>query len=539
MISGNDFWSSLVQEKTTALSLGNGTCTTFKGMKSNMYNVLHDHVAHSPDKVGVVDDCGTSYTYKELLYLTDRLAAHLYGRHNVTKGKHIGVLLFNSVEFVISFLAAQKLGAIMIPYPVKYKEPEIRSLIEKSDCDLVIADRQFASWLENDQKKIPIIVSHPHGDCGYGLAHLDVEKQRILPQSNVSLEDPAIIMFTSGTTSESKGAVIRNINIQHAIHAYRHTLEIDEHDSTILAIPMYNVTGLIATLSLFLLTKGKVYLQRIFKVDRLLEELKKYNITFYHASPTIFTLMLNNKYKYSQLPYLKTLACGSGNMPIHKIKELKRWLPKMSFRTIYGLTETTSPATIFPQDASESQWIGSSGHPIPGMDVKIVDHEGNDNGFDQIGEIYVKGPNVIREYYQQKTNLFTKDHWLKTGDIGYISQAGYLFIKDRMKDMINRGGEKIFSYEVENAIYQIEGIREVAVIGISHDVYGEIPIAMLSLKKGYQMNGTQIKRALKYQLASYKIPEDYYIVKDICKTPNGKIDKKKLRIIVEQGGGTE
>jgi fatty-acyl-CoA synthase/long-chain acyl-CoA synthetase len=489
-----------------------------------MYEVLKENAIHTPDKIGVVDTNGKPYSYIQMLEKTDQFASYLTKAHSIKKGSHIALLLFTSIEYVISFLAAQKLGAVIIPLPTKYKEQEICSLIEKSNCDLIISDEKYNSWVK---KYSNVLVCAAKGLTNeYAFQEMKEDEEA---EESGTIEDVAIIMFTSGTTSFSKGVVIRNFNIQHAITAYSNILNVNENDSTILAVPIYNVTGLVATLSMFLKCKGTLYLHKLFNADQLVSDMVKHKITFFHASPTIFALILKESKGYPNISSLKTLACGSSNMAAEKIKELKNWLPQMSFRTIYGLSETTSPGTIFPTDASASEYVGSSGRPIPGLSIKIVNDSNEEVRNGQAGEIYLKGTNVIEEYYQQDTGLITEDKWLKTGDIGYFNEEGYLYILDRKKDLINRGGEKIFSFDVENAICQIEGINEVAVVAVKDNMYGEVPAAVISLKEGYSMDEPVIRPILKNRLASYEIPAYFYFVDELFKTPNGKIDKKRIR----------
>ncbi|ALX50397.1 hypothetical protein AOX59_18525 [Lentibacillus amyloliquefaciens] len=457
MISGSNYWNETINKNLTMKRLNNKEYQTFDNMNQNMYQVLKKNVNEAPHKIGVVDTNGENYTYDELLDLADKLSSYLIKELQIEKGKHIGLLLYNSVEFIIAFLAAQKLGAVIVPFPTKYKEPEIVSLVEKSHCDLLIVDKAFHSWVQKNNDNVILCDSQQKKN----LFDIDLNEYEAIETSEIgSLEDVAILMFTSGTTSHSKGVVIRNFNIQHAITSYHRILDVDEKDSTILAIPIYNVTGLIATVSLFLKCKGTIHIHKFFDPKQVLSDIQEHGISFYHASPTIFTLMLEEMKSFSKLPSLTKIACGGANMPAEQIKELKEWLPNMEFRTIYGLSETASPATIFPTDASQSHHIGSSGQPIPGLSIKIVDDFENELPVCQTGEILLKGTNVIAAYYNQQSDLITDDNWLKTGDIGYINKDGYLYVVDRKKDLINRGGEKIYSMDVENVIRQIGGLMK-------------------------------------------------------------------------------
>lgn len=502
----------------------------FQNISDNMYKVLKDNASNSPHKIAIIDTNGSAYTYFQLQQKVEQFTSYLIMKYGMKKGSHIGILLFNSIEFVVVFLAAQKLGATIIPFPTKYKEKEIISLIEYSDCDLIIADEEYSHWITKyEEIYYRTFLCKTKNDKNHYAFQFTEEYPLIETNETGDLEDISIIMFTSGTTSNCKGAVIRNFNIQHAVNTYVRIFELTDKDTSILATPMYNITGLVGILSVLLKCRGTLYLQKLFNAGNVLEQMQKNNITFLHSSPTVLTMLMSEKRRFPHLPDLRTIACGSSNMAVEKIKELKQWLPQMSFRTIYGLTETTSPGTISPTDVSTSAFIGTSGHPIPGLFIKIINADGKEAAIGEKGEVWLKGTNVIEEYYNQNSELITADKWLRSGDIGYINSNGYLYIVDRLKDLINRGGEKIYTFDVENAIYQIEGIKEAAVVGVKDNLYGEIPVAILSLEEGFMIDESIIKTNLKEKLASYEIPVKYFFVKEIDKTPNGKIDKKKIR----------
>ena len=235
------------------------------------------------------------------------------------------------------------------------------------------------------------------------------------------------------------------------------------------------------------------------------------------------------------LPSLRIFACGSSNMPPGKIKMLKRWLPDCAFRTIYGLTETTSPATVFPTDANESPYIGSSGVPIPGIVFKIVNSDGEEVPDGEKGEVLVKGKNVTSSYYKTQNGAII-DGWLNTGDIGYFNEAGYLYLVDRKKDMINRGGEKICSFDVENELLSIEGVEDTAVVGILDELYGEVPVAVVKLQVAGSLTEAELKSRLKEKIAGYKVPVKIKMVDHIPMTENMKTDKKKIRELFQNQG---
>lgn len=503
---------------------------TYPKLPTNMYKSFSDTARRLPDKTALVDNWGRGYTYKDLSQKIQKFSSWLYLDMNVRKGQHTALMLYNSVEFCVAFLSLNRIGAVVIPLPTKFKEEEVLSLMEKSDIDFVISDEQFASYFDSYKEKGISICRIPDGEKKYALEELEADEtaEVLQAEQEVNASDMALLMFTSGTTSQSKGVMIKNYNVMHAIVSYQRTLGIGENDRAIIPVPIYLITGLVAVFGLLMHVGGTVYLNKFFEAGRVLEDIKKYEITFLHASPTVFTLLLGMKDEFKSLPSLRMFACGSSNMSPGKIRMLHKWLPHCVFRTIYGLTETTSPGTVFPMDANESEYIGSSGIPIPGLLFKIIDGDGNEVPDGTEGEVLVKGSNITEAYYHLQTSAI-QDGWLNTGDIGYFNSDGYLYIVDRKKDMINRGGEKICSFDVENELLNIEGVEDASVVGIPDELYGEIPVSVVKLKQGSNLNEDILKRMLKGKMAGYKIPVRILLVDEIPITKNMKTDKKKIR----------
>ena len=362
----------------------------------------------------------------------------------------------------------------------------------------------------------------------YRAAGFNVKTSGRDPYSGGGWEKPAIIMFTSGTTSKSKGVLLKNYNIMHAVEVYRRTLGITERDVSVIATPIYHITGLVALLGLFVYTGGHLYLHKFFDGARIVEEARRYGFTFIHASPTAFNLIIQAGEGTPSIESLRSFACGSSNMPKDKLRRLHRWLPKSSFHTVYGLTETTSPGTIFPEDAASSPYIGSSGLPVPGTRFKITDENGKELEDGQVGEICISGTLVPDGYYKQTSDTL-RDGWLRTGDLGYFNRDGYLFVVDRIKNMINRGGEKIWCFDVENELEMMDGIQDAAVTGIPDDLYGEVAAAVVCLEPGSGLKQESIQQYLGERIARYKVPVKIKIVDKVPQTPNGKTDKIAIR----------
>ena len=530
MYKGEDLWKK-PEIQVVKKTLSNGkVITTYPDLPKNIYSSFRATAERHMEKVAVVDDEGRQYSYKKMMEMTDDFSSWLIHEFGVTRRKHVALMLYNSIEFCTTFLSLNRIGAVVVPLPTKFKMEEVHALVEKSDVEFIICDEKFEDYFEKYQQNLNICVI-PDGKEKYGLETFTSTKDLSVVEEieeKVTDVDLALMLFTSGTTSMSKGVTIRNYNIMHAVESYHKVLGITEEDKAILPVPIYLVTGLVAVFGLMIHIGGTVCLNRFFDAKRVLEDINKYGITFFHASPTVFTLILKERKHYPELPMLRMFACGSCNMPPEKIKMLHEWLPKSEFRTIYGLTETTSPGTVFPTDASSSPYIGSSGIPIPGSAYKIVDEEGNEVKDGEQGEILVKGSNITENYYKSN-RVALEDEWLHTGDIGWFNTEGYLYIADRKKDMINRGGEKICSYDVENKLLEMNEVEDAAVVGIPDELYGEAPAALIKLKKGTVIEEAEIKEFLKSQMASYKVPQKILFTEDIPLTENMKINKRKVR----------
>ena len=530
MYDGNELWRPLLPLQMQKRKYGALTYDTYAGLPENLYEALCRTAARNPDKICIVDDDGTEVTFGAFVEKVDAFAAYLRHEVHIRPGDHVALMMFNSLEFCVSFLAIIKAGAVCLPLPSKFRQQEVLSLLEKADPNCIICDEKFAEWMEPLKSAgVPVLVSG--GEPGqYALERLldgfDLhEDMPCLAQAG----EPAILMFTSGTTSLSKGVVLTNFNVMHAVATYQKILDITPEDSTIIAVPIYHVTGMIALLGLFLYAGGTVYLHRMFRAERVLQCVKDHNVTFIHGAPTVFSMLLQQAPNFPSLPSLRAFACGSSNMPKAKILALHEWLPNMAFRTVYGLTETSSPATIFPCDAAQSPYIGSSGLPVPGTVFRVMSEDGRELPPDEVGEIQLKGSVVLREYYKMKIPALSEDGWLATGDLGYFNKDGYIFLVDRKKDMINRGGEKICSYDVENELYHLPGIEEAAVVGIPDEVYGEVAAAVVKCSPGVTLTQEQVQSMLHDKLAKYKIPAKILFLPEIPTTPNGKIDKKNIR----------
>lgn len=535
MIRGYEVWNSNFQKDMGFLKVGEKEVFTFLNMRNNYYEILEDTADRFPEKIAFCDNWEREYTFSAFLNMVDDFAAYLQECLGVKRTSHVGVLLHNSIEFCTAFYAIGKLGAVMVPFPSKYREPELKALIEKADLDFLLCAEQFGVWVKDFGEQGIRIVYSMNEENEFGFRHLNLPRGK-RGGSIGELTDEVIIMFTSGTTSASKGVVLKNYNIIHAAMIYQRLCEVTPEDKTIIPVPIYHITGLIALLGLFVYTGGTVYLYRRYDAKRVLECIRNNNITFMHGSPTVFGLLMDYREEFPNLPSLKTMLCGSSYMPVDKMKKIHNWLPTLKFMTVFGMTETASPGTLFPYDTPTSIYPESSGKPIPGLDLKIVDERGEELLPGEVGSVFIRGANILEYYYKLDTPLLNEDGWLDTGDMGYYNEDSYVFFVDRKKDMINRGGEKIWCTDVEEELIAMPQIKDAAVVGIPNEIYGEVAAAVVVLERGMELTYEEIKEFLSAKLARYKIPEQVLFVQEVPKTPGLKVNKKYIRTMFGQEG---
>lgn len=534
MIDGADLWGTEVAGDLIETEVSSGIVKTFPGLPENLFEAMKKAAAVYPEKTALVDDAGETCSYQCFLEMCEEFAAYLYSRKGIRAGSHVGIMMHNTIEYCVAFYALSRIGAVMISLPSKFRRAEVLALAEQARMEFVICEAEYQDWFEGFCASDRIIVPEKaDGGSGYEwmLAEWSTksqDRQKMEQVASGTKDAPTIMMFTSGTTSQSKGVLLKNRQVMHAVEAYRRILQITEKDISVIATPIYHITGLVALMGLFLSTGGTLHLHRMFQAERVLRDAQTFGFTFLHASPTVFHLLLQAGEEKPEIPSLRSFACGSSHMAKEKILRLHQWLPHAKFYTVYGLTETSSPATIFPDDAAQSPYIGASGKPIPGTCFKIVDDDNRELPQGTVGEIAIKGANILEEYYgEQKGRL--QDGWLYTGDLGYFNEEQYLYVVDRKKNMINRGGEKIWCYDVENEMETMPEIRNAGVVGIPDELYGESAAAAVELKSGSTLSEQKIKDYLKTRMATYKIPVKIKVVEKLPQTANGKPDKAAIK----------
>ncbi|MGP1678798.1 MAG: class I adenylate-forming enzyme family protein [Burkholderiales bacterium] len=506
----------------------------FKNRPKNVVELLQDTVTQYPDREGFIG-ADWRLTYRQFDRIVNRIAAGLE-QHGIRRGDHVAVLLGVQVEMALSFFAVMKLGAILVPLNTRFKGEELAYEINDSESKALIVDEEFWPTINSVRGQLAMIenifvngADAPAGTLPFAL--LSHHKETGFTQAALTESDDAAIMYTSGTTGKPKGAILHQRGFVLTAMLLSDFLQYEPRDKMICCVPLFHVTGLaMVMLSPIFSGVGAVYL-RAFKTKDFLEIMSRQKVTHYTGVINVIWLMINHpefgKYDFSSFRF----ACFGGSPASEEmVRGIMSKLPNLKMSVGYGLTESHAMVSTTPY-ADALRKIKAAGKLLALGDAKIVDDDGNALPRGSTGEILLKGAKVFKGYWKKPaaTKQAMVDGWLRTGDIGKIDDEGFLYILDRKKDMINRGGEKIFSLEVENLIFNYPKVLEVAVVGVPDSVLGEAVKAVIALKQGETATPEEIRKFCAEHLADYKVPQFVEFVASLPRNPAGKVVKADLR----------
>ncbi|MBO6359620.1 hypothetical protein EY693_15855 [Enterococcus casseliflavus] len=492
---------------------------------SNIFQIIQKTALKNPKQMAIITS-NEKYNYLELILRIQSITQVLREK-NVKNNQLVLLISESSINFCLMLLALNQIGAIAVIVSSKLTSVEMEQTVsglDFSQCILSQGQLERYPLIES-----PLVIEEVVLEAN-SIESLD-EQENI-----IQADSPLIQLFTSGTTSKKKRVELTHKQLLHACYSYQYVNQITADDKTIICNPIYHVTALIALFYTFLITGGTIYLHERFDVERIENELEENKISYLHLSPTAYKLFLNKK-KAKIFPYVRLVASGSSYLPSEIIRGLNQAFVNANIVSVYGLTETSSPGTIL-HHVEKKENYQSVGYPFPGVFLKILSQDNRDLGENKIGDIYLKGTNVIKDYVTQSDESFYQG-WLSTGDIGYIDQTNRLFIVDRAKDMINRGGEKIFTTEIEESLYEVSGIKNCVALGVPDELYGEIPVTVLSIDKNIPISLERIKAHLEQKLSRYKIPQKFYLMNHIPEIESGKFDKRKILKLILDGSVKE
>lgn len=470
-------------------------------------------------------------TYAQLADRVDRLAVVLQAR-GVGRGDRVAFLGNNHAAFVETIFATGLLGAVFVPLNTRLSAPELSAQLADCAASLLIATEAFDSLADEADRTLPRIVVRdstiPEADDYDQL--VESAQPNELRAPTVTLDDHAVLIYTSGTTGRPKGAVLTHGNLTWNALNVVVDFDLASSDRSLMVSPLFHVASLGMGCLPVLLKGATVLLQERFVPGEALRAIEEFGATAISGVPTTYQLMAEDPaWATTDISSLRLMTCGGSAVPdrIRAAYEERG----LAFSLGYGLTETSPGVTaLLPSLSSAHPDTSGTAHFFTDFRIRDTDTgELADAG--TRGEIEVLGPNVFAGYRgneQATQDAFTADGWFKTGDIGVADADGFLTIVDRVKDMIISGGENIYSVEVEQAIAGIEGVTGVAVIGVPHERWGEVPHAVVTLADGATLTTERMVDFLATRLARYKVPRSLDIVDELPRTASGKVRKRIL-----------
>jgi long-chain acyl-CoA synthetase len=458
------------------------------------------------------------FTYAELDRDVSTLAAG-FAALDLRRGERVALHLPNRPDFVLAYYAALKVGLVPLSLNISYKAAELEYIIGNAAAAMVVtADGIDASLPSRD--RMPSVRQLLHAKDLDG-----VRGRAMLRAADVDRDDTAAILYTSATTGRPKGVMLTHANIVSNAYATVHHLKMTEQDRGLCALPMFHCFGQNAIMNALVTAGGTLVLHERFVPDAFVTAVAEHGITILYAVPTMYILFLS----MPQPDFRSVRLCFSAAATLPGDVEA-RWHATHGhwIQQGYGLTET-SPFASYNHEVAFRP--GSVGTPIENVEMKIVDSEDREVADGELGEIVIKGPNVMKGYFGDAaaTAASIRDGWFHSGDIGYRDGDGYFFIVDRLKDMINVAGFKVFPREVEEVLFRHPAVKEAAVVGIPDPVRGEAVKAFVVLNEGASVSAETLQELCRAAIARVKVPERIEFIPALPRNPTGKILKKELR----------
>lgn len=505
----------------------------FSERPENLAAMFADVVRRFPERQALVE--GDALTYRELDRLAERIAAGLAARH-LRPGDRVALFLGNCREFVAGFLACIRSGFIVVPIGIRQQRPELEFLLNDCGARAILFEADLAHLVPSAAEVASIAIRiSVHGEVAGSepFAALTDAAPHPAPGFTPGEGDTAVILYTSGTTGKPKGARLTHLGMIHSALHLAGSNGLDENDRGLAAVPLSHVTGLVALMVTMLLVGGcLVLMRREFKTDAFLDLLSRERVTYTLVVPTIYTLcVMHPDFASYDLSAWRIGSFGGAPMPVPTIEALAMRLPRLELINAYGATETTSPTTIMPRAFWRNN-LDSVGKVVPCGDVRVVDDAGAPVPPGTPGELLIAGPMVVPGYWNRPeadAREFVDGYW-RSGDIGSMDGGGFVRVFDRKKDMINRGGFKIFCAEVESTISGLEGVAECAIIGRPDPVLGERVHAIIVERCGGALSRDVVRDFCAARMADYKVPEIVTLrIEPLPRNANGKIQKAVLR----------
>jgi long-chain acyl-CoA synthetase len=497
----------------------------------NLAQLLQQRVSVAPDKHFLFSEAdGRKFTYAEFEQAVDR-ASRLLTSAGVDKGDVVSLLMPNSAEYIIAYFACWKLGAIAGPINSLLKAQEISFVISDSETRILLVHPHFLPTIDSIKSKLPALRIVMFDDEAAATKDFNYPPDPA-PSSlaDVDLDSEAIIIYTSGTTGKPKGCLLTHGNLIANARQISQWLNFTEDDRLLTIMPLFHMNAVSVTTMSALYAAGSTVVSPKFSASRFWQIISDYQITSFGSVATMLSMLLQT-YPDGVPQGLKTdqlrfAMCGSAPVPAEVMKRFEETFNCLVIEG-YGLSESTCRSTFNPPD--ERRRPGSCGKPI-GNEMEVVDEEDREVACGELGEIVLRGENILKGYYRnpEATATAFRNGWFHTGDIGYRDDEGFFYVVDRKSDMIIRGGENIYPREIDEILYQHAAVAAAATIGVPDELYGEEVAAFIVLKEGSEATEEEVISFCRARLADYKCPKTIRFVAEIPKGPTGKLLKREL-----------
>lgn len=492
---------------------------------------LRRRAVRSADRPALTCD-DVTWTYREFQARIERLSAALAAT-GISPGDRVGYHGFNHPMFLVGLFAAARLGAIFVPLNFRLTGPEIEFAVNDSGIHTLLVGTEHIAIIESIQGSLCCAryLSADPGVAGWEAATDLMETASPVAAAAVVGEDVAAILYTSGTTGNPKGAMITHGNFWSAGTDIMMCMDFVSTDVSLNVAPLFHVGGLCVVTLPLLQAGGHVVLHRAFDPVEMMRAITRYRVTAGFAVPAMLLFMSQHPdFAAADLSSLRSIACGGAPVPEPLLKlYADRGIP---VHQGYGMTETAAINTFLSPDKAATK-LGSCGTGPLLTEFSIKDPQGRrltEPG--ARGEVCVRGPNVMKGYWNRpdaNASVFDAEGWFHTGDVGYTDEEGYLFLCDRLKDMVISGGENVYPAEVESVLSGHPAVAEIAVIGAPDEKWGERVVAVAALKSGASLTLEELRDFGQKSLARYKLPLELRLLEALPRNPTGKILKTKLR----------
>jgi long-chain acyl-CoA synthetase len=495
----------------------------------NLAQILTEAVENDPEQVAVkLDDFALNYGLLEQAAM--RIAGMLEQR-GIVPGDRVALMLPNVPHFEVAYYGILRAGAIVVPLNVLNKQREVEYYLRDSGAKLIFVWNDFAVEAEPAARETGCdLIAVAPGEFEQTL----FQTEAITEMVERDAEDTAVLLYTSGTTGVPKGAELTHANLLTNCRASRDLFDLGAGVVVLGALPLFHSFGQTCAMNNCVVSSGVLTLLPRFEPVKALEIIERDKVEVFEGVPSMYGAMLNvpdhERYDTSTL---RCCASGGAPMPVELMRGFEEAF-NCQILEGYGLSET-SPVASFNHPDRERK-AGSIGTPIAGVEMKIVDDSDHELPPGEVGEIVIRGHNVMKGYWNrpEATAEAMRGGWFHSGDLARVDADGYFYIVDRKKDMIIRNGFNVYPREIEEVFYEHPAVREAAVVGIPHDEFGEEVAAAVSLKEGASVTPDELRDFVKEQVAAFKYPRQVWVVDELPKGPTGKILKREIKVPVEK-----